>query len=91
MTRISAQLSVYPLRQPRLSPAIDEAVQICRARGLKVRMGPMSTWVSGDDDNVFAALREAFRSAASAGEVVMVVTLSNACPASEPTTATTGD
>jgi uncharacterized protein YqgV (UPF0045/DUF77 family) len=81
MARISAQLSVYPLRQPRLSPAIDEAVRICRARGLEIEIGPMSTWVSGDDDIVFTALREAFRSVASAGEVIMVVTLSNACPA----------
>jgi hypothetical protein len=54
-------------------------------------MGPMSTWVSGDDDKVFAALREAFRSAASAGEVVMVATMSNACPASVPTNVVTGD
>jgi uncharacterized protein YqgV (UPF0045/DUF77 family) len=82
MIGISAQISVYPLRQPRLSPTIDEAVRICRAHGLEVRPGPMSTLVTGDDDALFAALKEALRSAATKGEVIMVMTLSNACPAS---------
>lgn len=80
MIGISAQVSVYPLRQPRLSPAIDEAVRICRAHGLEVHPGPMSTLVKGDDDAVFIALKEALQSVATRGEVVMVVTLSNACP-----------
>jgi uncharacterized protein YqgV (UPF0045/DUF77 family) len=82
MIGISAQLSVYPLRQPRLSPAIDETVRICRAHGLEVCPGTMSTVVTGDDDDVFAALKEALRSAATVGKVVMVVTISNACPVS---------
>lgn len=81
MTTLTAQVSVYPLRQPRLSPTIDEAVTICRAHGLDVRPGPMSTLVSGNDEALFAALKEALRGAAARGEVVMVVTLSNACPA----------
>lgn len=81
MIEISAQLSVYPLRQPRLSPTIDEAIRICRAHGLEVRPGPMSTRVTGDDDAVFAALKEALRDAATRGSMVMVVTMTNACPA----------
>jgi uncharacterized protein YqgV (UPF0045/DUF77 family) len=81
MIEVSAQVSVYPLRQPRLSPTIDETVGICRAHGLQVCPGPMSTLVTGDDENLFAALKEALRSAAARGNVVMVVTLSNACPA----------
>jgi uncharacterized protein YqgV (UPF0045/DUF77 family) len=80
MIGLSAQVSVYPLRQPRLSPAIDEAVRICRAHGLEVHTGPMSTLLKGDDDDIFIALKEALRSVATRGEVVMVVTLSNACP-----------
>jgi tRNA-Thr(GGU) m(6)t(6)A37 methyltransferase TsaA len=48
--------------------------------GLDVTPGPMSTLVSGDDESVFAALQEAFRSAARDGETVMVATFSNACP-----------
>lgn len=81
MISLTAQVSLYPLRQPRLSPTIDEAVRICRAHGLEVRPGPMSTLVTGNDDEIFAALKEALRSGAARGDVVMVVTFSNACPA----------
>ena len=45
----------------------------------------MSTTTWGVTDEVFAALREAFARAAESGQVVMVITLSNACPVmSEP-------
>jgi tRNA-Thr(GGU) m(6)t(6)A37 methyltransferase TsaA len=46
----------------------------------------MSTIITGDDKAVFAALQEAFRSVAAQGQVVMIVTFSNACPVpSRPT------
>ena len=76
---VAVQVSLYPLRQTELSPAIDKALAIFWESGLEVTPGPMSTIIAGDDDAVFAALRDAFRSAAD-GEVVMVVTISNACP-----------
>jgi uncharacterized protein YqgV (UPF0045/DUF77 family) len=40
----------------------------------------MSTVVSGDYDRMFDALKQAFQVTAEQGEIVMVVTLSNACP-----------
>jgi hypothetical protein len=40
----------------------------------------MSSVVMGDDDQLFDALKTAFQEAAEQGEVVMIVTLSNACP-----------
>jgi uncharacterized protein YqgV (UPF0045/DUF77 family) len=83
---IAAQVSLYPLRQASLSPAIDEALQIFQEHGLSVEPGAMSTLITGDDAVVFAALQEAFRCAAEQGQVVMVVTLSNACPVTENTT-----
>jgi hypothetical protein len=43
----------------------------------------MSTRVSGEEAEVFAALRRAFLRGASRGDVVMVITVSQACPASE--------
>jgi uncharacterized protein YqgV (UPF0045/DUF77 family) len=79
MISLTAQISVYPLRQTRLSPAIDETVRLCQSHGLTVRPGPMSTLVAGDDDELFTALKAALRNAAAQGDVVMVVTLSNAC------------
>jgi tRNA-Thr(GGU) m(6)t(6)A37 methyltransferase TsaA len=80
MTGIAAQVSLYPLRQASLSPAIEAAVRIFRKHGLEVESGAMSTIITGDDETVFAALQEAFRSVAAQGQVVMIVTFSNACP-----------
>jgi uncharacterized protein YqgV (UPF0045/DUF77 family) len=77
---IAAQVSLYPLRQESLSPAIGEALRIFREHGLAVEAGAMSTLILGDDEAIFAALREAFRHAAEQGHVVMITTFSNACP-----------
>lgn len=43
MGTISAQVSLYPLRQPSIGPAIRETVRIFREHGPDVRIGPMST------------------------------------------------
>jgi uncharacterized protein YqgV (UPF0045/DUF77 family) len=83
MIGISAQVSLYPLGQEDLSPAIDEALRIFREHGLDVDPGSMSTLISGDDKILFAALQAAFQRAASRGQAVMVVTFSNACPMPE--------
>lgn len=80
---VAAQVGIYPLRQTHLSPAIDRAQVAFRAQGLDVRPGPMSTIVSGEDEAVFRALREAFRETAREAETVMTVTVSNACPVPE--------
>ena len=79
---VSAQISVYPLRETRLSPVIEQALDTFKERGLTVSPGAMSSLVSGDDEVLFAALKEAFQRSSSGGDVVMVVTLSNACPVS---------
>jgi len=80
MYGISAQVSIYPLKQNKLSPAIDAVLEAFAQNGIESQMGTMSTMVWGDDEEVFAALLDAFRKAASLGEAVMVMTVSNACP-----------
>jgi len=77
---ISAQVSIYPLRQERLSPAIQALSDALRSAGLSPEVGSMSTIITGDADAIFAALREGFMRAAATGHVVMTVTVSNACP-----------
>lgn len=84
MIGISAQLSLYPLRQEQLRPAVDDAIELLEGRGLDVRPGAMSTVVSGDDEVVFDAVRDVLRAAAVRGDVVMVATFSNACPVAPP-------
>lgn len=77
---ISAQVSIYPLRQQRLTPAIEAVRERLEAAGLRPEIGAMSTVVVGEDEAIFSALQEAFRRAAATGHVVIAVTLSNACP-----------
>jgi uncharacterized protein YqgV (UPF0045/DUF77 family) len=77
---VSVQLAIYPLRQERLAPAVEAVQQALRDNGLQPVPGPMSTYVVGEDQVVFAALQEAFARASGMGHVVMTVTLSNACP-----------
>ena len=57
-----------------------EAVQRALTdHGLKAEPGPMSTYVAGEAETIFAALQEAFARASGIGHVVMTITLSNAC------------
>jgi uncharacterized protein YqgV (UPF0045/DUF77 family) len=77
---VSAQVSLYPLRQERLGRSIQAFAETLKATGLESRVGPMSTVVTGDADALFAALRDAFIGVAATGHAVMTVTVSNACP-----------
>ena len=77
---VSAQISLYPLRQRELSPAIDAFRLALECEGLEVQAGSMSTVVVGERSRVFAALQQGFEHAAAGGPVAMVVTVSNACP-----------
>lgn len=80
MSGITAQVSVYPLGQISLSPAIDETLRILREHGLSVEESLMSSLIIGEEDGVFTALQEAYHQISAQGSVVMVVTFSNACP-----------
>jgi len=81
MIGISVQVSLYPLNQKELKTSIDKALLTFNEYKLNMIPGSMSTLISGDEEQVFAALQEVFHNAASDGQVVMVATFSNACPA----------
>ena len=78
--QISAQISLYPLKQTRLSPAIEVAWKILEENQLDAKKGEMSTVVIGEAGRVFGAIQQVFLKAAEFGPVSMVVTFSNACP-----------
>lgn len=78
--KVTAQVSIYPLRQEKLSPAIEKFWEVLEMHGVQYEKGSMSTLISGDSELIFRALEDAFERIALHGEVVMVSTLSNACP-----------
>lgn len=80
MNRISAQVSLYPLRQANIAPAINDALRIFQEHGLEITPGTMSSVIVGDDAAIFTALQIVFRKTAEQGDIVMVTTFSNACP-----------
>ena len=83
MDIVSAQVSLYPLRQVSIGSTIRKSVRVFREHDLENRVGVMSTLVWGEEQAVFAALQEAFHRAAERGDAVMVVMISNACPSPE--------
>ncbi|MGC9396732.1 MAG: YkoF family thiamine/hydroxymethylpyrimidine-binding protein [Anaerolineae bacterium] len=83
MASITAQVSLYPLRQASIGPPIREAVRAFRQHGLGIRVGEMSTLVWGEPQAVFGALQAAFQQTAASGDTVMTITISNACPEPE--------
>jgi uncharacterized protein YqgV (UPF0045/DUF77 family) len=76
--KTSAQISVYPLRQEHLAPA-ESVRKTLEEHGLTPQVGSMSTIVTGESGDVFAALAKAV----SSGQVVMTITISNACPVAD--------
>jgi len=50
---LAAQVSVYPLRQPHLSQAIEQTLEIFQKHGLKVEPEAMSSVVLGSEEEVF--------------------------------------
>jgi uncharacterized protein YqgV (UPF0045/DUF77 family) len=78
--RISAQISLYPLKQEKFSPAIEEAWKVMEEFCLQLKKGEMSTVVKGEAEKVFPALQAGFLRSAEYGPLSMVMILSNACP-----------
>ena len=83
MQPVIAQVSLYPLRQDRLSPAINAVQGVFSRHEVGMEPGPMGTLIWGGDEEVFETLREAFQEAARIGSAVMSVSISNACPLPE--------
>ena len=81
--QVNLQLSVYPLRQAHLRPAIEAALRAAAGEGVEVTVGRLSTFLHGDEPAVFAALRAAFRAAGWSGSTVMVATLANGAPSDD--------
>lgn len=72
-------VNIYPLRQERLSPAIEAFWKSLEAReGVDHTRGRFHTLVEGTDDAVFDAVKEAFRAARDVGPCAMTLTVKEA-------------
>ncbi|MEW6105705.1 MAG: YkoF family thiamine/hydroxymethylpyrimidine-binding protein [Bacillota bacterium] len=75
---ITAEVSLYPMETPRSDDIINSSLTALTQGGLSYDVGPVSTRISGREDEVWAALRAMFERACSHGtEVAMVVTVAN--------------
>lgn len=80
---VGCQFSVYPLRQPDIDTPVQATIHAARAEGAEVRVGNLSTLMWGSEDQVFAALRAAFRAAQRHGPAVLTATLAAGMPTDE--------
>lgn len=78
--RVQAQISIYPLKTDTLSVPVDEFCRDLKNRGLEVETQTMSSFVTGESQIVFDAVRQAFQRLAEKYDVVMDLKVSNACP-----------
>lgn len=78
--KVQAEISLYPLRCSDLTEPIRQFAELLKTKKLKVEIGPMSTFVTGDSQIVFEKLKKAFERLAEEYKVVMTAKISNACP-----------
>lgn len=75
---ITAEVSLYPVETPDSDEIILESLKALDNQQLQYDIGSLSTNISGDSDQVWAALRSLYeRAQMSSYEVVMVVTIVN--------------
>jgi uncharacterized protein YqgV (UPF0045/DUF77 family) len=77
---ITAQLSLYALGRTDYRPEVDNAIATLAELGLNPKVGALSTTVTSEADEIFAAIRAVFEQASQTGPTVLTVTLANATP-----------
>jgi uncharacterized protein YqgV (UPF0045/DUF77 family) len=63
-----------------ISPAIEKAAKILRDANLPITVGSMSSVTYGNSKKVFRAFQMIYDTLAADYHIVMMLTLSNACP-----------
>jgi uncharacterized protein YqgV (UPF0045/DUF77 family) len=77
---MGCQFSIYPLRQDDVGPAIRDAIAAVHVEGCAARVANLSTLIWGSEDQVFRALRAAYRAAQRHGPAVMTATFAAGMP-----------
>lgn len=74
---LCAEVSIYPQKTTNASQIITSAVRTLAQEKVSYKVGSISTHIDGNDDQVWTGIQKVFTEAQNAGEVSMVVTISN--------------
>ena len=77
---IQAEISLYPLREKKISPTLDDFLSHLRTYALVIQPGTMSTYIRGEAIELFSALGAATEAVLDKKQAVLIVKASNACP-----------
>lgn len=75
---LCAEVSIYPLKTNNATQVVNGAIQSLSQENIQYKVGSISTHVDGNDEQLWAGIKKAFDEAKKAGEVSMVVTITNA-------------
>ena len=79
--KVQAEVSVYPLRTPDVGERVVQFLKRLQRPGLELEVGRMSTQVTGECKLLFEAFGDAFHDVADNQDALLVLKVSNACPA----------
>lgn len=74
---LCAEVSLYPQKTNNASGIITDALNTLAQQQVTHKVGSISTHVEGNEEQLWQGLKAMFDKAQSAGEVNMVVTISN--------------
>ncbi|MGQ9845148.1 MAG: YkoF family thiamine/hydroxymethylpyrimidine-binding protein [Caldisericia bacterium] len=76
---IGAQISIYPLKEKTISDTLNIFWEELNKRNIKYEINSFATILWVEEDELFELLNQTYKKLSSKS-VVMVVTISNACP-----------
>jgi len=74
---LCAEVSIYPQKTNNSSQVITSAIQSLSQENVEYKVGSLSTHIDGNEEQVWTGIKKIFTEAQNAGEVSMVVTISN--------------
>ncbi|MEJ6949740.1 YkoF family thiamine/hydroxymethylpyrimidine-binding protein [Natronospora cellulosivora (SeqCode)] len=74
---LSAEVAIYPENNDHGDEVIYSTIQSIKSQGVSINVDHMSSRISGEDDEVWSALRSMSQEADDNGEFSMVITISN--------------
>jgi uncharacterized protein YqgV (UPF0045/DUF77 family) len=76
---VGAQISIYPLREKTITDTLNIFWEELKKRSIKYEINSFATILWAEEDELFKLLNDVYK-IISSKNIVMVITLSNACP-----------